>query len=437
MYNCGPTVYGPQHIGNLSMFIFTDILRRVLEYSGLKVRQVINITDFGHLTSDADEGEDKMSKGLKTEGLSPTLENMKILARKYGKLFLDDIKKLNIETRDTVFPYASEYLESQIKLIKILEEKSFVYKISDGMYFNTSKFSDYGKLGSIDQDDKKLETRIGASYEKKNPRDFAVWKFNKDLGFSSPWGQGFPGWHIECSAMIREILGEQIDIHTGGIEHIPIHHNNEIAQSESATGKKPFVKYWMHRAHLQISGEKIAKSEGNVVFLSDIIERGFSSLSYRYFLLLSHYRTPSNFTWEALEAAENAYRKLKEIFASLTGLEGEIVESYKKEFEKAIESDLNTPEALAVVWELVKNEIVSPADKRATLLYFDQVLGLDLEYNEYEVKDIPEDIAKIHEERKIARGKKDWKKADELRQASILRGYDISDTDEGQKIRKI
>lgn len=437
MYNCGPTVYGPQHIGNLSMYVFTDILRRTLESKGMIVKQVINITDFGHLASDADEGEDKMSKGLRNEKLSPSLENMKILAHKYGELFIQNIKELNIKTEGTVFPYASEYLESQINLIKILDKKSFTYKTRDGIYFDISKFPNYGKLGNLNLGIGKEETRISVNTEKKNQQDFAVWKFNKKLGFPSPWGQGFPGWHIECSAMIIEILGEQIDIHTGGIEHILIHHNNEIAQSESATKKKPFVKYWLHRAHLQILGKKIAKSEGQIVFLEDIIKKGFSPLAYRYFLLMTHYRTSANFSWKALEAADNAYRKLKEFFVNLVRERGKVVETYRKEFEEALENDLNTPEALAVVWKLIKDESVSPVDKRTTLLDFDQVLGLDLEHNEYEVKNIPEDIKKIHKEREIARANKDWKRADELRQASILGGYDISDTDKGQKIRKI
>lgn len=375
MYNCGPTVYDIQHIGNLSMFVFTDVLRRALEYSGLSVKQVINFTDFGHLTSDADEGEDKMARGLNREGLKPSVENMQKLGKKYAQLFLEDLFRLNVKTDGTIFPYASEYVADQIRLIKTLEEKMVTYEISDGIYFDTSKFPGYGKLGGLSESDTKA--RVSSNPEKRNPRDFALWKFNNQVGFESQWGQGFPGWHIECSAMAIKILGEQIDIHTGGIEHIPVHHNNEIAQSEVATGKEPFAKYWLHRAHLQISGEKIAKSEGNVVYLYKIIEKGLSPLAFRYFLLLSHYKTHVNFSWEALEAAQNAHNKLKKFIGGLP--EGGFVNNvYKNKFKEKIENDLNTPQALAVVWGLVKDTTVTPKDKLATILDYDQVLGLDL-----------------------------------------------------------
>ncbi|MHB0978024.1 MAG: cysteine--tRNA ligase [Minisyncoccota bacterium] len=436
MYHCGPTVYGEQHIGNLSMFVFTDILRRTMEYDGLEVKQVINFTDFGHLSSDADEGEDKMTKGLKQEGLSPTLENMKKMGEKYAQLFLEDITKLNVEIHNTNFPYASNYIAQQIELIKTLEEKGFAYQTSDGLYFDISKYPEYGKLGNVNMNDTSNESRVGLNSEKRNPRDFALWKFNPEVGWQSPWGQGFPGWHIECSAMIITILGPQIDIHTGGIEHIAVHHNNEIAQSESATGISPFSKFWLHRAHLQINDSKIAKSEGNVIYLKEIIDRGFSPLIFRYLLLGSHYKTPTNFTWEALTSAENAYRKLKEFFATLPQ-DGKISDKYKKEFKETIENDLNTPEALAVVWKLVKDDSLSLADKRATLLNFDQVLGLNLENNEYEIKNIPEEIKKLLNEREEARNSKDFKKSDELRDQIKARGFEVKDTEEGQKLHKI
>ena len=444
MYHCGPTAYGTQHIGNLSMFVFTDILRRTLEYSDLSVKQVINITDFGHLTSDADEGEDKMAKGLRAEGLSPTLENMRTLAHKYGDIFLEDIKKLNVKTDDTIFPYASEYISDQIMLIKILNEKGFAYQISDGLYFNISTFPKYGRLGGLSES--RTQARVSPNPDKINPQDFVLWKLNKELGFPSEWGQGFPGWHIECSAMIIKLLGEQIDIHTGGIEHIPVHHNNEIAQSEAATGKEPFSRFWLHRAHLQVSGDptslklrgarKMAKSEGNVVYLSEIIEKGFSPIAFRYFLLNSHYRTPTNFTWEALEAAGNAYRKLKE-FVSMNKELGIKNKKYESEFRNAIENDLNTPEALAVVWKLVKDESVSNVDKSATLLDFDRVLGLDLEHNEFGVTDISEEVQKLLEEREKVRASGDYQKADELRGEIKKLGFVVEDTPSGQKISRL
>ena len=375
MYHCGPTVYGIQHIGNLSMFVFTDLLRRTLEYSDLEVKQVINITDFGHLTSDADEGEDKMTKGLKREGLEPTLGNMLSMGKKYAELWKEDLAKLSIETRGTEFPYASDYVPQQIEMIKKLEEKGFVYKTSDGMYFDISRFPAYGKLGHIKIDSS--ESRIGLNSEKKNPQDFAVWKFN-EMGWEAPWSKGFPGWHIECSAMIQSILGDQIDIHTGGIEHIPVHHNNEIAQSESATGKSPFSRYWLHRAHLQIGGEKIAKSDGNVVYLSEIIEKGFSPLAFRYFLLNSTYRTPTNFTWGGLEAAQNALNKLTSFMSRMPLDTGEVDEAYKAKFVEKMDNDLNAPQALAILWPLVKDKEVSPENKKETILDFDKVLGLGL-----------------------------------------------------------
>ena len=435
MYHCGPTVYGTQHIGNLAMFVFTDILRRTLEYGDLVVNQVINFTDFGHLTSDADEGEDKMARGLKNEGLSPTLANMSILAHKYAGIFLDDLQKLNIRTQDTFFPYASEFVSDQIALIKKLNEKGFAYRTADGLYFDTAQFSDYGKLGGLSES--KNHARISPNLEKRNGQDFALWKFNSEIGFPSEWGQGFPGWHIECSAMIFKILGEQIDLHTGGIEHIPVHHNNEIAQSEAASGKVPFVLYWLHRAHLQIANEKIAKSLGNVIYLSEIIAKGFSPLAFRYFLLNAHYRTTTNFSWEALEAAQNAYRKLKEFYHSLAYENGEINELYKKEFSETIENDLNTPEALAVVWKLVKDESLSPTDKKMTLLDFDRVLGLDLAYNEYEVKNLPKEVEQLMIDRDIARATGDYALSDQLREQIKGLGFLIEDIASGQKISKL
>lgn len=435
MYNCGPTVYGLQHIGNLSMFVFTDVLRRSLIASGYEVKQVINFTDFGHLASDADEGEDKMSKGLRAEGLEPTLENMHRLGEKYASIFLEDIKKLNILTDGVAFPYASQYVPEQIKLIKTLEEKGFTYAGAQGVYFDTSKFPDYGKLGHINLSGLKEGARIGENSERKNPTDFLLWK-SGEMGWESPWGKGFPGWHIECSAMILSLLGEQIDIHTGGIEHIPVHHQNEIAQSEAATGKAPFSRFWLHRAHLQIDGAKIAKSEGNVVYLSEVIEKGFSPLALRYLLLQSHYRTPTNFTWESLQAAQNALRKLKQLVSALPE-GGSIDETSKAKFSQSIEDDLNTPEALGSLWNLVKDDSISPADKRATLLEIDNVLGLDLSHNEFAVGEVPEKVQILLTERETARSEKNWSHSDKLRDEIRNLGYEVLDTDSGQTLRKL
>lgn len=436
MYHCGPTVYNYAHIGNLRSYVFADILRRTFEYLGYEIIQVINITDIGHLTSDRDTGDDKMISGLKREGLPLSLDGLKKLADKYEQAFKDDLKTLNIKAPHH-FPRATEYLKQEIKLIKLLEEKSFTYKIDDGIYFNTSKLASYGRLGALTPAD---ESIARVEKDKKNPRDFVLWKLSKDdhLGFESPWGTGFPGWHIECSAMSREFLDQPFDIHTGGIDHIPIHHNNEIAQSEAAYGK-PLANFWLHNEFVNIESGKMAKSEGNIITLKSVMEKGYSPLAYRYFLLMAYYRTPVNFSWEALEAAHNAYRKLKDIVSTWqvdTGLEVKD-EKYLREFKEAIESDLNTPEALAVVWKLVKDESIFPADKKVTLLEFDKVLGLDLEHNEFEVVDIPEEVQKLLEDREKARISSNFQKADELREQIKKLGFVVEDTPSGQKISKL
>src|SRR3989344_5210432 len=298
MYSCGPTVYGPAHIGNLRAYVFSDTLARTLIFAGYHVHRVINITDFGHLVSDGDEGEDKMTKGLKREKLEITMQNMRVLAERYAKLFLDDIEDLNIDAESIRFPRASDYIAEQIALISTLEQKGYAYRTKSGVYFDTSRFGGYGKLGGIDLSAQREGARVEKNKEKRNPADFVLWKPDNRLGWQSPWGLGFPGWHIECSAMSRALLGQEIDIHTGGEDHIAVHHNNEIAQSESATGRT-FVHYWMHSAFLNMGSEKISKSLGNSVYLSEIIEKGFHPLALRYFFLQAHYRTPLSFSWDA------------------------------------------------------------------------------------------------------------------------------------------
>jgi cysteinyl-tRNA synthetase len=442
MYHCGPTVYDRVHIGNLRSFMLADLLHRLFLYEGYDVRQIINITDIGQL-SDNDAGEDKMTKGLKREGMPITLEAMRKLADIYTEKFQEDISKLNILSPDK-FPKASEHLPEQIDLIKDLENKGFTYNTSDGVYFDTSKDADYGRLGGIEQDGEE-ESRIGENKEKKNPKDFALWKLNDKIGFESPWGQGFPGWHIECSAMSVKYLGQPFDIHTGGIDLAPIHHNNEIAQSESSCGC-PLSNYWLHNEFLNIKDSKMAKSEGNFITLDTIEEKGYSPLSYRYFLLGSHYRTPTNFSWEALEASENAYKRLKifmmfldkQIEQSEENARGEISESYVREFKEALENDLNTSEALAVVWKLAKNagDDISYADTKETLLDFDRVLGLSLENNEFKVEEIPDEIKSLLNERQKAREDEDWARSDELRAEIESRGYIIKDSKDGQGIER-
>ncbi|MBX4199956.1 cysteine--tRNA ligase [Candidatus Parcubacteria bacterium] len=441
LYHCGPTVYNYAHIGNLRSYVFADVLRRTLEYSGLEVKQVINITDIGHLTSDADSGDDKMVKGLKRENLPLTLDGLKQLADKFEAAFKEDLKHLNIETPHH-FPRATEYLKDEIELVKILEEKGFGYKLSDGIYFDTLRLKDYGKLGGLTPLDES-QARVGIE-GKRSSRDFVLWKLSHDdrLGFESPWGKGFPGWHIECSAMSRTLLGQPFDIHTGGIDHIPVHHNNEIAQSEAAFDK-PLAHYWLHNEFITVSSEKMAKSEDNFITLSTLIDKNISPLAYRYFLLQSHYRTPTSFTWESLEAAENAYKRLMLIMRLLNQQApsdpGKVSEKYKQMFTEAIENDLNTPEALAVVWKMSRSagDDISYADTRATLLDFDRVLGLKL--NEYvpEVKEIPKEVMILLDERAEARRSKDFKKSDEIRDKIRRLGFEVNDTHKGQEISRI
>ncbi len=443
MYNCGPTVYGPQHIGNLSMFVFVDILRRTLEWNGYAVKQVVNFTDVGHLVSDGDEGEDKMTKGLKREGLTPTIENMKTLGKKYAQHFLEQLRLLNINTEPITFPYASDYIPAQIAMVKTLEEKGYAYKGKKGVYFDTTKFPDYGKLGKINLEGLREGARIGAVDEKRHPTDFLLWKFDRRKGWDSPWGKGFPGWHIECSAMSHSILGDQLDIHTGGIEHIPVHHNNEIAQSEAALGKRPFARFWMHRAHLQIEGAKIAKSVGNTIFLEKIIEKGYSPLAFRYLLLGAHYRTPASFTWDALASADTTLKRLYaayDVCKSDLHKDGSDAAHYLSRFAERVNDDLDTPGALAVVWELVKDESVSNAAKVEALNEFDKVFGLNIhaarESTAVAITDLDAEIQALLEKRETARKEKNWEEADKLRAKIDSKGFELKDTPEGVKVQK-
>lgn len=449
MYNCGPTVYAPQHIGNLSKAIFDNTLRRTLEYFAYKVKQVVNFTDVGHLVSEADDGEDKMTKGLKSHKMALTLENMKKLGIKFADVFLEDLNKLHIETDDTIFPFASDYIPAQIAMIQTLEEKAYAYRGTHGVYYDTSRFPEYGKLGNINLEGLREGARVEATDDKRHPTDFLLWKFDKKIGWDSPWGKGFPGWHIECSAMARSILGDQLDIHTGGIDHIPVHHNNEIAQSEAALGKKPFSRFWLHRAHLQIDGGKMSKSKGVVVCLSDVIKRGFHPLSFRYLLLGSHYRASASFTWDALKAAQTAFLKLRRLADTLPE-GGTVAPDYELRFAEKIADDLDTPGALAVMYEMLKDQNLSPMNMRATLLHFDQVFGLGLGSEDREARsmwvkefgaevttdDIPVEIRELLEKREGARRSESWSEADSLRKEIESRGYEIKDTSEGARVVK-
>jgi cysteinyl-tRNA synthetase len=430
MYTCGPTVYWYQHIGNLRSYIFADILKRVLIYDGYEVKHVVNITDVGHLTSDADEGEDKMEKSAAKEGKSP-----KEIADFYFKIFNEDLGKLNIIKPD-IWCKATEHIKEQIELIKKLEEKGYTYKTSDGIYFNTSKFKDYAKFARLKVENLQAGKRVDLG-EKKNKTDFALWKFSKPdekrlQEWNSPWGVGFPGWHIECSAMSSKYLGEQFDIHTGGEDHIPIHHTNEIAQSECGFGVKPWVKYWMHGAFLTFSGEKMSKSSGKIATLSDLEYKGYSPMDYRYFVLTGHYRKQLNFTKTNLENAKNSYGRLKNIIKEIKPEKG-TNKKYLDEFEKAINNDLDMPNALQVLWELIRDN--SAKNKYETIKKMDEVFGLSL--LKFEKVKIPEKVQELVQERELARKNKKWELADKLREQVKKLGYKINDTKKGVEVLKI
>src|SRR3989344_4879417 len=448
MYNCGPTVYDTSHIGNLRSYVFADIVRRTLEYNGYTVKQVINITDFGHLSSDADAGPDKMTKALKREGLELSMENMRALAERYTEQFLTDLKTLNINTERIAFPRASDHIRGEIALIHTLEEKGYTYRGEDGVYYDTSRFSAYGKLGNINISGLKAGARVAAEPDKRSPTDFLLWKLDKHLGWDSPWGKGFPGWHIECSAMINATLGKQIDIHTGGIDLLPTHHNNEIAQSESATGKRPFSRFWMHHEFLNLSGEKISKSLGNTINLETLKKKGFHPLSLRYMYLAAHYRTALTFTWEALEAAQTAYLRLVALRLSLGAEAISTSKEWQRAFHERINDDLDTPGALALLWEGIAAG--EPEENLGMLDEADRVFGLHLMQPDEQARslvstavrayvaltDISAETAEILEKRDQARRRKDWTESDARRDELAVLGYGVDDTPLGQKLYK-
>jgi|TARA_B100001971_G_C18229290_1_gene562826 cysteinyl-tRNA synthetase len=429
MYTCGPTVYSEAHIGNMRAYIFSDIVRRVLEYGKYKVKQVMNITDVGHLTSDADEGEDKLQKAA-IEQKTTAWD----ISKKYTKQFLDDTSKLNIHPVH-VLCKATDHIPEQISLIKKLEKKGFTYLTSDGVYYDTSKFPRYGDLAKLDVEGLQAGKRIKIG-EKRNKTDFALWKFSKsgekrDMEWNSPWGKGFPGWHIECSAMSMKYLGETFDIHTGGIDHIPIHHTNEIAQSEGATGSGKFVNYWLHHDFLISKKEKISKSTGGLLTLTELEQKGFMAVAYRYFVLTAHYRKPLDFSLKNLKNAQNSYDRLKNISSEIRD-DGKTNISYLKKFKRSINDDLNTPKALAVLWGLLRDE--KAKGKYQTIKEMDRVLGLDILKKE-EMK-IPRKVQRMVKEREKARKNKDWKKADDVRDQILDSGFIIEDTLDGQRLKK-
>ena len=443
MYSCGPTVYDYAHIGNLRAYVFVDILKRTLLWNGYFVKNTINLTDFGHLTDDGDAGEDKMMKGLKREGKPITLAAMHELSDFFIHAFVADLEELRIQM-PTTFSRASDYITEQIQLVKTLEEKGYTYETTDGVYFDISKFPTYGRLGKIDLTELKSGARVEQNSEKRHPADFAVWKKGL-LGWDSRWGKGFPGWHIECSAMAMATLGKQIDIHTGGIDHIHTHHNAEIAQSESVTGKQ-YAKLWMHNEFITIDNSKIAKSVGNTINLGQLIDRGFSGDDYRYLLLTTHYRSPLNFSFESLKSAKQALFRLKRhVYEEYKNTATRPDTNYLERFTSALNDDLDTPKAIALVWELIKDTTLSDGTKCATLKEFDKVLqiGLSDTLDEAMFKlgvvpeaDIPPDIQDIIDAREAARIARNWDESDRLRSLLNFKGYAIEDTPNGPKVSK-
>jgi cysteinyl-tRNA synthetase len=433
MYNCGPTVYNYAHIGNLRGYVQADIIRRVLEYYNFEVKQIINITDVGHLVDDAEDGKDKIEKGAEREKKS-----VEEIVEFYTNAFYDDLLALNINpSRIYHFPRASEHITEQIELIKVLEKKGYTYTTHDGVYFDTSKYPEYGNFAHLDTERLQEGARVETNPEKKNPTDFALWKFSGDRKrlqeWDSPWGVGFPGWHIECSAMAMKYLGETIDIHTGGVDHIPVHHTNEIAQSVCATGRE-FARYWVHHEFVQMGTDKMAKSTEEFIRLETLVNQGYSPFDYRYLLLQVHYRTPLSFSYESLDASRKARARLMRHYKELDCDDStDLDEGYKERFLEVLSDDINTAEALALMWTLLKDNRVTPEGKKASLAFFDSLLGLGLdeELVTQESKDIPEDVVALAEERKKEKENQNYEKADSLRDEILRRGYVIKDTKTG------
>lgn len=442
IYTCGPTVYMFAHIGNFRAYVFSDTLRRVLEYLGYEVKHVMNVTDVGHLTSDEDTGEDKLEKRARTEGKTP-----EEIARFYEKAFFDDAEKLNI-LRPHVVCRATEHIPEMIELVKRIRANGFAYQTSVGLTYDTSKYEDYWRLGRLNLEKQQAGFRVEVDPERRQPWDFALWITNQPkhlMQWDSPWGRGFPGWHLECSAMSIKYLGEEFDIHTGGIDHVPIHHTNERAQNFAATGRE-VVRYWMHNAFLQMGDRRMGKSEGNLVTISELQQKGHEPLAFRYLCHTALYRMPLNYTEESLAGARNSLRGLVE-FGRVAQTwhhtsrfthraDEEWTEKYKQEFREAVADDLNIPQALAVVWSLV-----SQGNKRqdraawGTILDFDRVLGLGLGKLVSSGSNIPAEVQRLADEREAARKAKDWTRSDRLRAEITRLGWQVEDTPQGPRLK--
>jgi cysteinyl-tRNA synthetase len=432
LYTCGPTVYDYQHIGNFRTFLFEDILKRVLEWNGYRVRHVMNVTDVGHLTSDADTGEDKMEKGARRTGRSAWE-----IAELYTAAFIDDMQRLNIEP-PTVLCRATDHIGEQIEFIADIEKNGYTYRTSDGVYFDTGRQPDYGYLARLDKAGLDPGRRVELG-EKKSATDFALWKFSppgekRQMEWPSPWGVGFPGWHIECSAMAQKYLGDYFDIHCGGEDHIPVHHTNEIAQTEARVGTR-LANFWMHGYFLLSNDAKMAKSAGEFLRIQALIERGYDPLAYRYLCLTAHYRSQLNFTWDALDAAAIGLDRMRRAMHALPA-GGEPDPSYRERFTGVVNDDLNLPKALAIAWELLRGDLPDRAVTRATLLAFDRIFGLGLEAWRPPVETVPEAVNALAAARAAARTAKQWAEADRLRAELHAAGWEMEDRGDGYLLRR-
>jgi cysteinyl-tRNA synthetase len=440
LYCCGPTVYDFAHIGNLRTYLFEDILRRTLQYFGYTVRHVMNVTDVGHLTGDTDEGEDKMLKGAREKGKS-----VWEIAEFYTRAFFRDFELLRC-LPPSVICRATEHIQDMIDLITRIEKKGFTYESGGNVYFDISRFPGYGKLALLDQQELRVGARVAVDQGKKNPADFALWftrsKFeHQAMLWDSPWGKGYPGWHIECSAMSMKYLGEHFDIHCGGADHPPVHHTNEIAQSEAATGAK-WVDYWLHGEWLLMEKEKMAKSAGNFTTLSTLVERGFHPLDYRYFCLGAHYRTQLAFSWEAMESSRAGRQGLQEKIIQLreqagsaaAAAQGKAAE-YLHDFDVHAADDLNMPRCLADLWTLLRDPSVAAADKLGGAFHMDKILGLGLEEARAQEIELDAEARALVEQREAARKARDYKKADEIRALLLEKGIEVQDGPKGPKVR--
>lgn len=436
LYTCGPTVYHYAHIGNLRTYVFEDILTRTLRRAGYSVTHVMNITDVGHLVSDGDSGEDKMEVGARRMGKS-----IWELADYYSKVFFDDLKKLNI-VMPQIIPKATDHIPEMIAMVQTLEQKGFAYRTSDGMYFDTEKFPTYRDFAKLDVENLEAGKRVAVG-DKKNPTDFALWKFSpagekRQMEWDSPWGKGFPGWHIECSAMSKKYLGDTFDIHCGGIDHIPVHHTNEIAQSEACNGKH-FVNYWMHGEFLQENNGKMSKSSGEFLTLSVLEKQGFHPMEYRFLLLQAHYRSSISFSFDTLKAAQAGYRGIIERLRNsgpVDKTENAKTLEYRKRFDESLFDDLNAPEGLSVLFSMLKDNELSAGQKKALAFDFDSVLGLKLEEMSSVEEILPAEIQALVEGRDAARKAKNWAESDRLRGELMSRGYRVDDKSGGTKVTK-